>query len=117
MSWSGFFQILCNSGHLHTMDGYDFDFADIDAWKCSETCAAPMRFWNMVDQTNPCTYDDCELSKAEKDVCCNHGCGYIQLKEKTPPEYKTCNLGYTHCVKPATYEVPKDVGHLVKKQT
>lgn len=115
MGFEGYYQIVCNFGHLHSIDVYEFDFLGVD-WKCPN-CGSDMQWYNLVSQTNPCDYDNCELPPKEKNICCDHGCGYIKLKEKTPAEYQVCNLGFNHCVKPATYEIPKDKGHLVKKKT
>lgn len=113
MGYQGFDQVVCANLHLHSVDCYDF--YNHEDWRCPD-CGKPAVWWNQVNLTNPCNYDECELPKSEKDVCCNHGCGYIELKEKTPAEYKVCNLGFNHCIKPATYAVPKNRGHLIKKK-
>ena len=113
MSWEGYDQIICKNGHLHSVDAYNF--YDHEDWKCPD-CGEIAIWWNQVNQTNPCTYDKCELPKAEKDICRPFGCNYIKLEEATPPEFKICNLGYTHCIKQPTYKIPKGKGHLVERK-
>jgi len=48
MSFEGYDQILCENGHYHTHDCYNY--TDFNAWTCF--CGAKCAWYNTVDETN-----------------------------------------------------------------
>jgi len=103
MSFEGYYRILCKNGHLHIADLYHLDFND---WKCPD-CGAQVAVEQLIDETNGCDYEYCDLLKDEKDICKDYGCGYAEFEVATEAIYETCNLGHKHLIKPPTYKVPK----------
>ncbi len=108
MSFEGYYRILCKNGHLSCPDVYDYAAFPFDKfkWQCPD-CGELAAFEQLVDQTNNCDYAHCELPKEQKDICKDHGCGYTEFEIKEEAIYETCNLGYKHLIKPATYKIPK----------
>jgi hypothetical protein len=49
MSYEGYDQVLCENGHYHTYDCWEF--WNDERWSCS-TCGAKAAWSNMVDVTN-----------------------------------------------------------------
>ena len=49
MSYEGYEQWLCKSGHLHHFNCYDLP--DEEDWKCP-VCSEPLAFMSAVDTTN-----------------------------------------------------------------
>lgn len=95
MSWEGYNQVLCKNGH-----NYDTS-ADIDLkkWTCP-FCKKKCAWWNIVDTTNG-SYDNGERID-----------GYVELKEETEAVNCKCfQCGNMHISKPATYKIPKNLGH------
>ena len=86
MSYEGYTQGLCQSGHHQTKDSYE-------SWEPCFWCKSKITWENEVDQTN------CD------DV------GYIDLDKhflSVAAEFETCNLGHEHQVKQAVYRIPSE---------
>jgi len=98
MSYEGWTQFLCSSGHEFTRDVYD---ACPD--ECCPFCKSPAVWRNGVDQTNG-SYD-------------NNGKridGYVKLKIKTPAKQCKCTkCGNSHVSQEATFCIPKSRGYLI----
>jgi hypothetical protein len=98
MSFEGYHQLLCKKGHYFTMDVYFEDPVGVGCPICKEKVA----WWHTVDVTNG-SFEGKERID-----------GYIDLKIKT--KAKTCKCdkcNNVHVVEDATYEIPKNKGHLV----
>lgn len=134
MSFSGFYQILCEDGHYSTQDAYAYpDFVGdmTDLWTCS--CGKRAVWYNLVDCTNG-TY--CLSWDFEKSVClevpsddgnfCNREqqkrCkelngridGYIELELQCKEEISICPCcGTTKIIKEKTYKIPAVGGHKI----
>ena len=88
MSFEGYYQVLCENGHLHFVDVYDFP----DTWICS--CGKKAAWKNMVDQTNNEDEGAINLEVEQEAVIC--------ICEKCKVE---------HIAKEVRYKIPeKDVG-------
>ena len=85
MSYEGYTQHLCPSGHYFCLPE---DYRDT----VCPTCNASPTWSNAVDDTN------CE------------GVGYIDMESLlvSPAEIKTCDLGHEHIVKEAIYRIPSE---------
>lgn len=109
MSYEGYFQVLCENGHYHTYDAYDFCF-DESSWKCPD-CKTGIAWRKGVDQTNNCVgAENClaAISEEEKKICEGHGCGYVELevdKEEVTEKCPTCD--HVKIVEPTRYKLPK----------
>ena len=92
MSFEGYYQVICEKGHLST-EGLDFYE---DTWKCPY-CESKCAWTNIVDTTNG-SYDE----KGRRID------GYKKLKIKKPAKKCKCEkCGNEHIVEVATYEMPK----------
>jgi len=97
MSFGGYFQILCKSGHLEEIDCQQ----SLEGWHCS-VCAKGETWHNLVDQTSGSYYYD-ELLK--KDVRID---GHVELEIKNEEEYEKCDkCNFSSLKKYRTYKVPK----------
>lgn len=90
MSFSGYYQCLCENGHLSNVDAIAYSTADLvgEELFCYQ-CKTRFAFTNLVDTTNEC-----------------HGyfpLGKFLLK---PAVVEKCNLNHMHVVEPATYKIP-----------
>lgn len=104
MSYEGYTQYLCPSGHYWCEDVYEGYFNDPDFNSetgdrpfCPE-CKAKPAWQNGVDTTNGSWDDNGERID-----------GYVELQEKTPAQFETC----AHCqhskqIVPPTYHKPFD---------
>ena len=95
MSYEGYDQVLCENGHYHTYDCYDF--WEAEGWNCP-TCGAKAAWSNMVDVTNG-SYDVdddgwetedridgfVELQMREE-VWCKHCGSILERRYKMPTE-------------------------------
>jgi len=93
MSFEGYYQRLCNNGHLSEEDVYSS--CNEHYWHCT-VCKEPLAWWNLVDQTN---------SQDE---------GKISLQEKSPATDCQCHCGHIHVAVAKTYYIPESVGHRFK---
>lgn len=90
MSFEGYYQILCERGHLHRRDAYDWPWGPSHTWTCDslvdgKPCRALVAWDNLVDDTNCDAY------------------GKIEVVEMSPRVTKTCDLGHVHTWSEATF--------------
>lgn len=117
MSFEGYFQILCRSGHAKGADCFDepnFDGPekiqfeedgeeyDHPLWHCYD-CNELAGWYNLVDETNGSHYEGERIDN------------YIELEIATKPDVCTCECGYVHPKGGdlSTYHIPKKGGHIV----
>lgn len=86
MSYEGYDQVICEDGHLSTVDCWDDDSACF-------ICGGKRVWRNGVDDTN------CD------EMGIIHDFSSLVI---TPEELQTCNLGHPHVVKHAKYRVPTE---------
>ena len=88
MSFEGFYRILCENGHLTTIDVYEW--SDRGNWRCP-TCLAPEAWRELIDQTNGYNVDDeTPLQVIKKaTICCCVKCNNQHVV--APPVYKIPN--------------------------
>jgi len=103
MSWEGWVQLVCERGHSHACDGYEFEFVQ-EYWECPD-CGAGLAWYNVVDVTNG-SFDDDD----------NRIDGYVQLKIREAHRCECPTCGTEHSSSPTEYEIPKDEGHLVGEE-
>jgi hypothetical protein len=99
MSFEGFYQTICVSGHYNsTTDAYCFDNPEED-YLCLY-CKGKLAWWNLVDVTNGSW--DGEGNRID---------GYIEVEciEQNICECPTC--GVKHRAKAPVFAVPKEGGH------
>jgi hypothetical protein len=101
MSFEGFYEILCQRGHLLIEDAYNVgQFDGEGAWTCGQ-CHDPAVWWNLVDTTNG-THDE-------------HGRridGFVELVMHPQPECVCTACGHKHSPSgPPTYDLPRAWGH------
>ena len=103
MSFQGYYQIICENGHLSTCDVYDFEF---EVFECP-ICKGKKAFRNLVDQTNCCTgFDTCPNAE-EKKTCCGIGIGYKSFKVWREKRIEKCeHCGLSKVVEHETYKIP-----------
>ena len=89
MGFSGYFQLLCEHGHLWLMDCYQYDFAKVIV---CPYCNAPPAWRHMVDTTND------EGNPVKLEVL------YPELKRAC----STC--GQSRIVRRGRYKIPRDAG-------
>ena len=114
MSWEGYHEALCESGHmsrfgewddprdLHIYCGYEENpdhNCDEYTPRCmqivhGEICGKKLIFWNTVDETNGL---DEETGRSP---------GEIDYVLENEAEVETCNLGHRHLVEPRRYKIP-----------
>ena len=105
MSFSGFYQCICENGHWTDNDCYIFT----PEYDPCRVCRATMVWYNLVDTTNGSFNVNSDGNETDERID-----GYIELEEKTPPHIETCNLGHKHCTVEATYKIPEDKGHRIQ---
>lgn len=123
MSFSGYYQIICNSGHLRSEDCYCCpEFIGDNCWVCD--CGEPAAWWNLFDTTNG-SYCDCPAGRWYLEFnnnpqpkcceCCDGGIiyGSIALEVDIPEKKEICNLGHEHITEEAKYKIPKIGGHKI----
>lgn len=88
MSFSGYYQRICNAGHYSVCDAFDEDVEP----QCD--CGAKIGWSNLVDQTNGYEGGDIPIKILEQ---------HFLIKA---PEIKKCDMGHEHVVLPAIYRVP-----------
>jgi hypothetical protein len=91
MSYVGYEQHLCKSGHLFAQDSEYFP-GEVDAPNCPY-CGEPSVFFNSVDNTNG---EEWGLIPEEE-------WKGLQITEEVR---KICNLGHEHVIAKATYRIP-----------
>lgn len=107
MSFSGFYQILCENGHYCIQDAW-FNEENFVCPFCKSTKIA----WiNGVDQTNECTRE-CDLLEKEKDICCKYGCGYREFEEILPQKNEVCPTcgHFLRVIQERTFKIPRSRG-------
>ena len=105
MSFEGYYQIICEKGHLHCPDVYDafvFDGDILEDWECPD-CKSKAVWWNLVDVTNGSFYYD-EEKKEEVRID-----DYVELEEIQPATCKHC--GEPVSIEPGIVQVPEKGGH------
>jgi endogenous inhibitor of DNA gyrase (YacG/DUF329 family) len=102
MSFEGYYQALCENGHLSIYDAYE-----LIERKCPY-CNKSTVWTNLIDETNGCDYTDCELPEKEKQICRLHGCGWVELEIVEEAKIETCpTCGHTKTLEPARYKIPE----------
>lgn len=87
MSFEGYYQILCKTGHAGYLDVHST--CNEGDWRCP-VCGEKAIWWNTVNTTN-----------GEQE-------GYVELEEKTPNVMCTCkDCKQVHVKEPATFKIPK----------
>jgi len=107
MSFSGFYQILCENGHLSECDAIDF-FSSLDSFQCP-VCKGKLAHSNIVNQTNCCVgKENCPFSEEERISCNQIGIGYMVFEVIKPAAEETCKeCGHTKIVKHTVYKIPE----------
>lgn len=103
MSYEGYVQVLCRSGHLHQIDAYNFSSIRISPkvgvqgaeWRCGFGCADLIGWYNHVDDTN------------------SEEAGKVHLTKVTEEQGETCNLGHYHVTVEATWKPEPGTGFSV----
>ena len=91
MSFSGYFQLLCERGHYSEVDCYTAEFCDETSW-CPH-CSSRIVWDHLVDTTNDAGDDQ-----------------RVRLIERAPPIIDVCDeCGHETVVEPARYMIPEDV--------
>lgn len=94
MSFEGYYQVLCHNGHLTELDVYAHDSGgwhdNPEEWLCP-SCDESEAWRRVIDTTNGPPSD-------------NEYAPLIVLSEAI---YDKCNMGHTHMVKPAVYQIPE----------
>lgn len=135
MSFEGYFQILCQNGHLRECDCYvepmffrnnKEEEPEYPLWTCS--CGAHAAWWNLVDETNGsicCSWDeeqdvccDTDYCNQEQYAACRQKCGridgFVDLEVLDEQETETCeSCGHTKVIREVTYRIPEGIGHRV----
>lgn len=138
MSFAGYYQIICCSGHYTTCDIFEYpDFEETEdpdiygnIWKCT-ICSKPANWWNMVDLTNGsyCVDWD-ENSKKCLDpqncsskqlICCknNNGRidGFVELRPEQMQSEGCCShCGSTIITSYPVYKIPNGIGHIINEK-
>jgi hypothetical protein len=95
MSYEGYYQVLCEEGHLFIVDAYDWQYGEEEPNICP-ICGKKPVWENAVDDTN------CDQF------------GLIHLQVKIPGEECICReCGIRHIKKHTTYYIPKGKGRLL----
>jgi len=101
MSFEGYYQFLCKSGHSYNIDVYEID----DKAPSCPICKAPANWRNLVDQTNG-SFDNDGKTRID---------GFVELNIKTAGKTRVCKTcGDKHVSELTTFEIPKDKGVLQK---
>lgn len=103
MSFSGFYQILCENGHHSIQDAW----FDNNTFVCSFCKSTKIAWINGVDQTNECTRE-CDLLEKEKNICCKYGCGYREFEEILPQKDEVCPTcgHFLRAIQERTFKIP-----------
>lgn len=89
MSFSGYYQLLCERGHYSEVDCYTREFCR-DMTDCPH-CSAPIVWDHLVDTTNDAGFDQ-----------------QIDLEEIVPELVDVCDeCGHETIVEPARYKIPE----------
>lgn len=99
MSFEGYYQILCRSGHLHGADCYSDDSYD-RGWRCH--CGEPKAWVNLVDVTNGSFEVDPDTGEEERID------GFVELEILVPPQECVCSCGNKHYSTHGVYRIPDD---------
>ena len=92
MSFEGYYQVLCENGHLNTWDVYSSPEENI---RCH--CGKKFVWKNLVDQTNGSFDNNNRID------------GYVELEIETKAEECKCSkCGNTHKTGLDTYKIPKE---------
>lgn len=93
MSFEGYYQMLCENGHLLYRDVYDIGgFGWEEDSELCKHCKAKIVFERLVDETN---------GEGEE----------VDLEVKIPPKTKMCSAcGHVEILEPARYKIPKIKG-------
>lgn len=103
MSYEGYYQILCQNGHLCDIDCRDYSDKSFVCPECGEKSV----WWNSVDVTNGSFGENPFTGKEERID------GYIELEIKESPKVCVCKeCGTHHWSTTITYKLPPiGVGH------
>jgi hypothetical protein len=124
MGYSGYYQLLCEKGHLNHIDAYEY-FQDEKICR-NHDCEAKIVWWNSVDQTNG-SYCDCPagdwamgLIEGDPNLCCEH-CDngridrYVELEVDQKAQFEECQCcGHKKLISERTYKIPERGGHRVE---
>ena len=90
MGYSGYYQFICKTGHLYSVDAMELYYGDEEAEFCPVCSASPV-WQNSIDQTN------------------NDPPPFSKFRVKEPAVTKTCHeCGHTKQVSEVTYHVPTE---------
>lgn len=104
MSWEGYYQNLCKSGHYYISEDYGYVPEDNSCPICKES----VKWWNTVDITNGSFEWNPDSSKQERID------GYVELEVEVPAKICRCSCcGNEHKIQEETYKIPAYAGHLV----
>lgn len=96
MSFAGFYQVLCENGHLECFDA----FAYYGDGKC-RYCGAPHIWENLVDETNGSHYQGERID------------GFVELEvSEEAPRCECCGQKTGKEV----YKVPEDAGRIIRRE-
>lgn len=97
MSWEGYDQILCESGHLSHRDITPFEDPDLyDKWRCG-FCGGVVAWTNQVDITNG-SHDE-DGTRID---------GYVELEVVEPESTCVCDkCNMLHIAKHTRYKIPQ----------
>ncbi len=99
MSFEGYYQLVCENGHLDSCDALMAD--PFEEYECLD-CKAPLAWWNLVDETNGSHMDGKRID------------GYIDLEEDVPAKTEICKCcGHVKTLEEETYKIPEKGGHRV----
>jgi hypothetical protein len=114
MSYEGYTNVLCEAGHLHTFDAWDYsspvatgEAVSMRAWSCPQNGCGKRIAWH-------CDVDETNGVGVETGRCP----GAVRLEVDRPALGCTCLVcGYAHFVGTTTYKIPETEGHRVDKET
>lgn len=122
MSYEGYYQLVCVSGHLNEVDAYDYCQGE----EMCRTCGAKIVWWNSVDTTNG-SFCDCPagdwaagIIEGDPNICCDD-CdngridGHVELEVLQFAQFEKCHCcGHKKLISHETYKVPSNKGHHIK---
>jgi len=97
MSYSGYYQLLCEHGHYFQMDCYEYEFSAVVT--CPH-CKGKVAWWNLVDTTNGL----------------NTGDPFEDFEILAPQIRNTCPVcHHTRTIEPTRFKIPTNAGYLNSK--
>lgn len=102
MSFEGYYQVICQNGHLFNVDAL---LAEATEELACPDCTAKVAWWNLVDVTNGSFDDDGKRID-----------GAVEIEiDKEAPSCKCPTCGHEHMVGATTYHIPEKHGHRIRK--